>query len=345
VKLAPARLSAFLSAPDRTTRAALVYGGDAGLVRERADRLARAIVPDPKDAFRVADLAAAALSADPARLWDEAAALSLVGGRRLVRVREAGDGVGALFERFLRDLPPGDSFLVVEGGELAARSSLRRAFESAAAAVAIACYADGRRELEALAREVLGAHKVTASGEAVAYLATHLGGDRLLSRGELEKLALYAGDGGTVGLEEVRASIGDSAALDLDDIVLAAAEGDAAQVERALERAFQEGEMPVTIIRAAMRHFQRLNLLAARLAQGMSEDDALRSLRPPLFFRVQDRVRRQLRLWPERRTTQALTVLLEAEINCKRTGLPADAICRDALLRLARLAAAAARRG
>jgi DNA polymerase III subunit delta len=343
VKLAPARLSAFLAAPDRTARAALVYGGDAGLVRERADRLARAIVPDPKDAFRVADLAATALAGDPARLWDEAAALSLVGGRRLVRVRDAGDSVGTLFDRFLGDLPPGDSFVLVEGGELAARSSLRRAFESAAAAVAIACYADGRRELEALAREVLGAHKVTASGEAVAYLATHLGGDRLLSRGELEKLALYAGDGGTVGLEEARASIGDSAALDLDDIVLAAAEGDAAQVERALERAFQEGEMPVTVIRAAMRHFQRLSLLAARLAQGMSEDDALRSLRPPLFFRVQDRVRRQLRLWPEQRTTQALTVLLEAEINAKRTGLPADAICRDALLRLARLAAS--RRG
>lgn len=343
MKLAPARLAAFLAAPDPTMRAALVYGGDAGLVRERADRLARAIVADPKDAFRVADLAATALSADPARLWDEAAALSLVGGRRLVRVREASDGVGALFERFLRDLPPGDSVVVVEAGELAARSSLRRAFESAAAAVAIACYADGRRELEALAREVLGAHKVTASGEAMAYLATHLGSDRLLSRGELEKLALYAGDGSAVGLEEVRASIGDSAALDLDDIVLAAAEGDVAQVERALERAFQEGEMPVTVIRAAMRHFQRLSLLAARLAQGMSEEDALRSLRPPLFFRVQDRVRRQLRLWPESRVTKALTVLLEAEINAKRTGLPADAICRDALLRLARLAAA--RRG
>lgn len=345
MKLAPARLAAFLAAPDPTMRAALVYGGDAGLVRERADRLARAIVADPKDAFRVADLAATALSADPARLWDEAAALSLVGGRRLVRVREASDGVGALFERFLRDLPPGDSVVVVEAGELAARSSLRRAFESAAAAVAIACYADGRRELEALAREVLGAHKVTASGEAMAYLATHLGSDRLLSRGELEKLALYAGDGSAVGLEEVRASIGDSAALDLDDIVLAAAEGDVAQVERALERAFQEGEMPVTVIRAAMRHFQRLSLLAARLAQGMSEEDALRSLRPPLFFRVQDRVRRQIRLWPESHVTKALTVLLEAEINAKRTGLPADAICRDALLRLSRLAAAAARRG
>ena len=345
MKLAPARLAAFLATPDRATRAALVYGGDAGLVRERADRLAQAIVPDLKDAFRVADLSAAALAADPARLWDEAASLSLVGGRRLVRVRDAGDGVGALFDRFLRDLPPGDSVVVVEAGELAARSSLRRAFESATAGVAIACYADGRRELEALTREVLGAHKVAASGEAVGYLATHLGGDRLLSRSELEKLALYAGDGGTVGLEEVRASIGDSAALDLDDIVLAAAEGDAAQVERALERAFQEGEMPVTVIRAAMRHFQRLSLLAARLAQGMSEEEALRSLRPPLFFRVQDRVRRQLRSWPEHRTTQALTVLLEAEINTKRTGLPADAICRDALLRLARLAAAASRRG
>jgi len=75
VKLPPARLSAFLVKPDAAIRAALFYGPDAGLVRERADRLATAIVPDRRDAFRIADLAAAAFAADPARLHHEAAAL------------------------------------------------------------------------------------------------------------------------------------------------------------------------------------------------------------------------------------------------------------------------------
>lgn len=344
MKLPPARLSAFLAKPDAAMRAALFFGPDAGLVRERADRLAAAIAPDLKDAFRVADFAAAALAGDPARLHDEAASLSLTGGRRLVRVRDAGDGAGVLFQRFLADPPPGDSFVVVEAGELAARSSLRRAFESAGNAAAVACYSDDRRALEELAREVLGARGISVSGEALAYLAGHLGGDRLLSRRELEKLALYVGDNGKVTLAEAEEAVGDSAQLGLDDVVFAAAEGDAPALERALARAFQEGEMPVSVLRALMRHFQRLHLTRARLDGGMSEDEALRSLRPPLFFKLQERFKRQLRLWPSRRAQQALELLLEAELNAKRSGPPPEAVCRDALLRIARGAGAAARR-
>jgi DNA polymerase-3 subunit delta len=137
--------------------------------------------------------------------------------------------------------------------------------------------------------------------------------------------------------------VGDSAELGLDDVVIAAAEGDAAMLERALERAFAEGEMAVGVLRAAMRHFQRLHLTAARLASGMSEEEALRSLRPPLFYKAQESFKRALRLWPERRAAQALDALVEAEINAKRTGLPPEAICREALLRLARRAQRARR--
>jgi DNA polymerase-3 subunit delta len=344
VKLPPARLTAFLAKPDATLRAALIYGVDAGLVRERADRLAAAISPDLRDPFRVADLAASALAADPARLHDEAAALSLTGGRRLVRVRDAGDAVGALFERFLASPPPGDSVVVAEAGELPTRSSLRRAFEAASSAVAIACYADGKRELDELVRAVMGARRITVAGDAMAYLVEHLGGDRMASRGELEKLALFVGDGGRVGLDEAAVSVGDSAALGLDDIVFSAAQGDAAALDRALLRAFLEGEVPVGVLRAMMRHFQRLHLAGSLVAGGASEDEALRSLRPPVFFKQQEGFKRQLRLWPAPRAALALAHLVEAELNAKRTGLPAEIICRDALLRLARRAAGGPRR-
>jgi DNA polymerase-3 subunit delta len=344
MKLPPARVAGFIAAPDPAMRALLVYGPDGGLVRERADRLAAGVSPDLKDPFRVAELTAADLAADPARLHDEAAALSLTGGRRLVRVREAGDGLAPLFERFLADPPPGDGVTLVEAGELSARSALRRLFEGARNAAAIACYGDGPRELEGLAREVLGARGISLAPEALEHLRVNLGGDRQVSRQELEKLALMVGDGGRVGLAEAEAAIGDSAALTLEDVVFAAAEGDATGLERALFRAFSEGEAPVSLLRASMRHFQRLHLVGARLAAGASEEEALRVLRPPLFFKRKDSFRRQLRLWPPRRAARQLSALTEAERNAKRTVLPQETVCRDALLRVARAAIAAQRR-
>lgn len=333
MKLPSARVAGFLRRPDPEIRAILLFGPDAGLVRERAEGLARTVCPDLRDPFRVADLAAAAVAADPARLADEAAQISLMGGRRVVRVRDAGDALAPVFARFLA-APVGDALVVVEAGELPGRSTLRRAFDDAPLAAAIGCYADSARDLAAVIRESCAAHRIEISRDALDFLVGHLGGDRLLTRAELEKLALYAGDGGRLGLEDARAVIADSAALSLDDALLAAAEADAAALDRALARVFQEGESPVTVIRAMLRQLQRLHLLAARVAAGGSIDEAIRGARPPVFFKEQDRYRRLLQRWSERRLRAALDRVTEAEFRMKLTGLPAITICREALFAL-----------
>jgi len=116
VKLAAGRVEAFLRRPDPEIRAILLYGPDAGLVRERAETVARTICPDLRDPFRVAELTAATLIGDPARLADEAAQISLMGGRRVIRVREAGDTLAPLFARFL-PAAVGDTLVVAEAGQ------------------------------------------------------------------------------------------------------------------------------------------------------------------------------------------------------------------------------------
>lgn len=337
MKIQPGRVAAFLRQPDAKCRAVLVYGPDSGLVRERGEALARLVCPDLKDPFRVAELSGPGLTADPARLADEMSAQSLIGGRRVVRVREAGDAVAPIAESALARAP-GDGFVVIEAGDLPPRSALRKLFESAADAAAIACYADTARDLAEVIRATLGAHRIEVSSDAAAWLVEHLGGDRQVTRNELEKLALYVGDGGKVGLEAAALCVGDTAALDVDDVVFAAAEGDAAALERALLRAFQEGEQPVSILRASMRHFHRLQLCLARIDAGQSPEDAMRGLRPPLFFKVQDRFAGQLRRWTAAAAVRALAALTEAELRAKRAVYPQETVCRAVLLDLARFA-------
>jgi DNA polymerase III subunit delta len=339
MKIAPARLAAFLQRPDPAIRAVLLYGPDAGLVRERADTLARTVCPDLSDPFRIADLNGAMLFADPARLADEAAQLSLTGGRRIVRVRGAADGLARLFAGFLED-PPGEALVVTEANELSAGSALRRAFEGSPRAAAIGCYPDAPRDRAGVIRDSLAAHHVAASRDAMQYLVEHLGGDRLLTRSELDKLALYAGDGGRVELEDALLSIGDSAALDLDDAVMAAAEGDAALLERVLGRVFQEGESPVSVVRALLRHLQRLHAFAALVSAGTPAGEVLRNARPPIFYKSEDSFKRQLGMWSEARLRPELDRIAQAEIKMKTTGLPAETLCRQAMLSLAQAARA-----
>src|SRR3546814_16334859 len=129
VKLAGKTAEAFLLKPDPAVRAVLLYGPDAGLIRERAAALLAQIVADPQDPFSVSEISAAQLKDDPARLADEAAALTFGGGRRFVRVRDANDKIAPQLKDFLAD-SPGEAFVTVEAEDLPARSALRKLFEA-----------------------------------------------------------------------------------------------------------------------------------------------------------------------------------------------------------------------
>jgi DNA polymerase III subunit delta len=339
VKIAPNRFAELLRQPPPGLRAALLYGPDGGLVRERADRLAASICPDLADPFRISELSAAIIAADPARLADEVAAMSLTGGRRVVRIRDAADGVTAPLAASLAG-SRGDSLIVVEAGDLAARSSLRKLCETAAAAAAIPCYADSPRDLADLIRETTAARRIAVSGDAQAYLVAHLGGDRLVTRQELEKLTLYAGDGGRVELADAIACVGDTTSLSVEELVYAAADGDPLRLEAALLRCLQEGQAPISILRATMRHFHRLHIAAARVAGGVSADEVMRLMRPPIFYKFADRFKTQLATWPPRRIAAALDWLTRAELDSKRAVLPQETIAREALFTIARAARA-----
>lgn len=326
----------YAAKPPSNIVAALIFGPDSGLVRERAETMAKTVVDDLNDAFRVSELDDAALSADGARLFDEAAAISMLGGRRVVRVRSAGNGLSKLFQSFLDD-PKGDALVVVEAGDLAKSASLRKVFEDADNAAAIPCYADSARDLSSVVRDTLKAEGLSISAEALDDAVSRLGSDRGVTRREIEKLALYAHGKDKVTLEDVRAAMGDEAEARIDEVCDAAGEGDLKRLDLALTRLMAEDMSPIPILRVAMSHFQRLALVkAGSMRDGI--DSAIRRLRPPLHFMRASSFKAQVSRWSEERLASALDLLLEAETLCKTTGVPAEAVTGRALFNVAALA-------
>ena len=332
-----AQIQAFLRAPPPDVAVALIYGADEGLVRERAETITRNILGSASDdPFRLTQMSGEEVRQDPARLADEYSSLSLIGGRRVVRVRDAGDNLSKTID-YILTLPRGDALIVLESGGLDARSALRKTCEGASMACAIPCYIDGPAEVERLIRDTLSGHRIRIDADSLQYLVGHLGNDRMVSRQELEKLTLLAGDGGTLSFADVVASIGDSSSLALDDVIYDALDGHYAATAEGLDRLFLEGTNPVSILRAALRHGHKLHLAASHLAGGQGLDSVVKGIRPPLFFKLVDRFRAQLRAWPPARIERMLSLLHAAEFNCKRTGFPDDTICRHALLSLGRI--------
>ena len=184
-------------------------------------------------------------------------------------------------------------------------------------------------------RETLSTFNIRATPDAHAYMMEHLGGDRRVTRSELEKLALYVGKGGEASLEDTQNMIGDSSALALDQIAIAVANGDITAADRLPQRGYANDLNPVGVLRATIRHFQRLHRAASHIAVGDSPDQAIQKLRPPLFFAIKPTFMAQLRSWPLQRLRLALTSLAKAEALCKATGTPDLSIAGQTLLRLA----------
>jgi DNA polymerase-3 subunit delta len=344
MKLQANQVDAFVRQPNPAVRAILVFGPDDGLARERAAALLKGAIDDPDDPFLVAHLTGAVIAADPARLLDEAAAIPLTGGRRVVRVTDAspstpgaGEAVARAAKSLLED-PPGNSLVILQAGDLGPRAPLRKLFESAENAAALPCYADQGAQLDRLFDEILTGRGITLSPDARAWLAANLGSDRGVTRAELEKLALYAGDNARLEQADVEACIDDNGLQSMDRIVMAAGGGDRAELDRALSVGLAEGQNPVSILRAMNWHLQRLQWIKAGLAGGQDGRRAVQGLQPPIFVLHVDRFVAQARRWSDNALARGMQGVLEAERLCKQTGTPMESVCGRALLQVAALA-------
>lgn len=342
MKLSARDIESFVKKPP-TCLGALVYGPDTGLVYARAETLAKFVVEDLADPFRVVSLEAETLKEDPARLADELTAMSFGGGKRLVRLRaDTAAGLSTIVQKALAVIPPDiaqHAFLLVTADDLPASSGLRKLFEAESQLVALPCYIEDARGLKPVAQAELKARGIQFSSEVVDYICEHCQGDRLVIVSEIAKLDLYLGADRRATLDIAEACIGSTTESTLDSICASAAGGNQAEVERHLRRALGQGVVPVVVLRSMQNQMARLARVTAMTGQGMGQEEAIGSLRPPVFWKQKPAFMRLAARWgaPSRRNKipAALHILYEAELACKTTGADPELMCSRALTQLA----------
>jgi len=276
------------------------------------------------------------IAEDPARLHDEMATQAFGGGKRLVRIQAATDALATALDALLKDMPPSDSLLVIEAGDLEKRSKLRALCENSGEAVALPCYIEEGAARQRIVSDILKGEGLRIANDALSFLCDILPPDRMAMRSELDKLALYAGDKNKLlGVEDVRAAVQDAGAAELDDLIFAVGSGDVRRATMLMDRLLAEQTSPVVILRAAQRHFLRLQWARGQMDAGASASDAVKRLQPPVFWKYADAMVAQLRRWPMAKIDAALSRLYETEAAVKRTGAPDDVLCAQLLLKMA----------
>src|SRR4051812_3320980 len=327
-------IDTFLARPDSGRPIILLYGPDAGLVRERADALLASAVDDPDDPFSLVKLDGDELAAEPSRLVDEALTVPLFGGRRAIRVRAGSRNFAAGVDT-LAEMPMKDCRIVIEAGDLRPESPLRKTCERAKTAVAIACYPDGERDLAKLIDDEFRLASLRVAPDARAALTDLLGGDRQASRNELRKLALFAHGEGEVTLDHVMAVVADASEMKLDPIVDGAFAGKPELVETEFAKAMIAGTYPGVIISAAQRQAAWLHKSALALAEGTPVSTLLEGGFPRLHFSRKPNVETALRNFNPARLALIIDQLAVAALDMRKQASLAPVIAQRVLLSIA----------
>lgn len=313
-----------LAAWDPAIRLILLSGPDESASRGLAQEALKAL-GDPADPMALTDFTAEELKSDPAKLADEAASVSMFGGRRVIRVTGAADSTAEAV-RILLAAPVAGNPVVMLAGELSRASSLRKLAEDSPMTLALHSYPLAGPELERwLQAEARAAGLRLESGVADRFLSV-TGGDTGILASELAKFALFldatAEAPKTLERGHLAALGADSAEEDMGLLVNAIIAGNGAAAERQLR--LLEGGSAIPVLRALARRLLQMAEARAAVDAGQQPMAAVKALRPPIFWKDADMVAASLRNWPLPRIRGALSALLAGEQAIKTPRSPGD---------------------
>lgn len=327
-------LARALKAP-AAVRCFLFYGPDEAGSRALAKRVGAA----SGESAEQIDLSVRTLRDDPARLADEAAAVSMFGGERYILVdgvnEDCVDAVAALLSANAAGNP-----VALVAGALKPTSALLKLVTSSASAVGFASYVPEARDAERLVVEIGREAGLSMAPEVARRIAEAAGGNRAVIAQELEKFSLYLGEESDVVTTAVIEAVGAGREEgDPSAMVDAVFGGRPGVLETELARLHSEGTEGITLMRAAMRRALMLARLRGRVERGEEPRQAADSLGKALFWKDKDEVIRQVSTWPAGRLAACVTALGKAERDLKRRGALGPLGADAALMAISRSAA------
>lgn len=338
MKLSGQEAARFFANPRADCPGVLVYGADRMRVSLRRQQLVKALVGENADEeMRFTQIHASALRKDPAQVSDAMKAQGFFPGARVVLVQEAGDFATKALGAALSDWQPGDASLVVTAGSLAARSSLRKLFETHRSACAAPVYTDppSRADVESALKKA----GIAPLGEVA--MTDLIALSRALDPGDfaqmIEKLALYKWQDETPTTSaDIAAVAPSSSEAALDDAINLIAEARVAEVAPLMRRLQGQGLNPTTICIGATRHFRTLH---HAVSHPKGPEAGLMASRPPVFGARRERMSRQARALGVHKVENMLGILMDTDLALRSARpVPAQAMLERAFIRIAMMA-------
>lgn len=332
------QIDKYLKKPDLAIKAFVVYGTNDGLLNETVKKLILTVSKDLYDPFCVVYFNGADVNADISSLFAEYSSQSLMGGRRVIVVKDADNNLTKHIKSML-DASKTDTLIILSSTSLNKKSSLVSLAEDRDDMGLIVCYEDRDEDIFSTARSMFIENGFTISNEALQLLCSRLSNDRKTNLGEIEKLITFMGDKKNISPEDIFNCISDQSSSSGDDVCYFAASGYTEKALKAFRKLINEGNEPIAIVRSLSYHFYKLLTIKAWMEKGETLDKAMFKLVPRVIFFRESSFKKQVSIWPKERIFAVMELLYKCERDCKTTNMPVEEIASYTIMQIASAAA------
>lgn len=334
MKLGYADIDKFLGHPEQA-RGVLLYGPNTALIEQRLQQVMKKILPQGDDGFNVVTIMPDQIKQTPSLLADELATMSFFGGRKVILFKDVDDKhVSTLTDALA--LPPTEHYLILLADELGARSALRLWAEKDKSVAALPCYEYDLRDMTRILQQSAQAQNARLERDASDLLVQVLGTQAEFIPLTITRLIDYAGTSpAVITAEMVRACCVDQTEATTDDLIQDVMNGQVGPLQRHLQHYYAAGESSVGLLRILQNYLYRLKTVKAALQDGQSPEQAMMSLKPPVFFKQKQSFMQHVQRWSDVALDRWLGALMETEAACKQTGAPDELLVRQLALEMA----------
>lgn len=322
MKIQSYKIDSFINgiANNKDIKAVLLYGPDEGLNAVRFKKITDLILGNGDKTFNLVDISMEQIKENPAILGDEFVSFSMLGGKRVIRIRQAKNAVTKILEEILTN--SSDNVILISAGDLDTASSLRKLADKHKNIASLPCYADDDRAILNVISGRLRELGLTFSPQVVNYLGSRFGGNRLIVLSELEKLATYLGDRKELTIEDVELCTTDVSDVEYNHLTESLTGFNAGEVNKLLDKLYSVGQNPVTIARILTTYFTKLqNAKSLMEESGASASQIIEQHYPRMFFKEKPIFTRNLNNWSLKNINDFVKKLVELEFEFKTKNL------------------------
>ena len=311
----------------------LVYGPNEGLVRNIIQSLSQ--IYQNNESADAVTIDAKTLDEEPNKLNDEIQTISMFSNKKIILVDTIKDKHSTIIED-LQNIEFQNAILILKSDNLTKSSKLRKLFDASKNIFSIPCYEDDTRSIMNLIQNFVENYGIKLDREIKNYLVQFLSNDRSLNQNELEKIYLYQKNRKEdLSLEEVKLILNDSTSTNLNKVNESVMYGKTKTASKIISKVFSEGINSIAIIRSLTNYMLRMQQTKIEIKKQKSFNEAIKVLKPPLFWKDKDNFQNHCRAWPLKDIEVNLNLLLNAEYECKSESFLSTMICEKYVLNIA----------